>query len=67
MTARVLLVLACSALLAQQPASYPGANPQFQTRHPRYQIEAGDVIDLQFLPTTEYNQTVTVQPDGFIT
>jgi polysaccharide export outer membrane protein len=67
MTARVLVFLACSALLAQQPVGYSGSNAQFQARHPRYQIEPGDVIELQFLPTAEYNQTVTVQPDGYIT
>lgn len=39
----------------------------FQERHPRYQVAPGDIIDLLFAPSTEYNQTVTVQPDGYIT
>ncbi len=83
MTARIILVLACSTLLGQEaivPAGpdqgvavrgtnpgTTGAKPHFQTRQPRYQVEAGDVIDLSFSPTAEYNQTVSVQPDGYIT
>jgi polysaccharide export outer membrane protein len=39
-----------------------------QHRDGRYRLESGDVMDLQFQFTPEYNQTaVTVQPDGFIT
>lgn len=72
MNTRILLVLACSGVLAQ-PAAPPSdfaahaTKAQFQTRHPRYRIEPGDVIQLQFSPTTDYNQAVTVQPDGYIT
>lgn len=38
-----------------------------QHRGVRYRIEDGDVLDLQFQLTPEFNQTVTVQPDGYIT
>src|SRR3954453_7294474 len=41
--------------------------PQFQARHPRYQIASGDGLEILFSPTAEYNQTVSVQPDGYIT
>ncbi len=41
--------------------------PELQRRDPRYIIGNGDVLDLQFQFTPEFNQTVTVQPDGFIT
>jgi len=41
--------------------------PGFQTRNPRYSIRAGDVFDVNFELSPEFNQTVTVQPDGFIT
>src|SRR5262245_3761146 len=48
----------------------PGAKaknqPQFQPRHPRYQIRPADVIELSFYPAAEFNQTLTVQPDGFV-
>jgi polysaccharide biosynthesis/export protein len=40
--------------------------PTFQERYPRYRLRAGDVLDLNFTFTPEFNQTVTVQPDGYI-
>jgi polysaccharide export outer membrane protein len=39
----------------------------FQDRYPRYQIRPGDSFDLNFEYTPELNQTVVVQPDGFVT
>lgn len=39
----------------------------FQQRHPRYLLRAGDIFDLNFEYSPEFNQTVTVQPDGYIT
>jgi len=39
----------------------------FQDRYPRYQIRPGDSFDLNFEYTPELNQTVAVQPDGFVT
>lgn len=41
--------------------------PALQRRDSRYRVESTDVIDLQFQFTPEFNQTVTVQPDGYIT
>jgi len=32
----------------------------------RYRLQPGDVIDVQFRYTPEFNQTVTIQPDGYI-
>jgi polysaccharide biosynthesis/export protein len=40
--------------------------PQLQTREPRYQVRPGDVLDLLFSFNPEFNQSVAVQPDGFI-
>lgn len=40
--------------------------PALQRRNPRYQIATSDVIVLDFPLTPEFNQTLTVQPDGFI-
>jgi len=39
----------------------------FQQRHPRYKLQPGDVFDISFELNPEFNQTVTVQPDGYIT
>src|SRR5207247_1603544 len=44
-----------------------GDRPVLQQRNPRYLIRKGDVLDLNFPFTPEFNQTVTVQPDGYIT
>jgi polysaccharide export outer membrane protein len=38
-----------------------------QHRNRRYQLHAADVLELNFPYTPEFNQTVTVQPDGYIT
>ena len=40
--------------------------PALLQRNPRYRLCASDVIALTFPLTPEYDQTVTVQPDGFI-
>jgi polysaccharide biosynthesis/export protein len=34
---------------------------------PRYTLHPGDVLDLQYRYTPEFNQTVTITPDGYIT
>jgi polysaccharide export outer membrane protein len=37
-----------------------------QHRNPRYKLHSADVLELNFPFTPEFNQTVTVQPDGYI-
>src|SRR6266700_3869292 len=45
-----------------------GANdPAFKEHYPRYQLVPGDTIEATFEYSPEFNQTLTVQPDGFIT
>ena len=41
--------------------------PSFQQRYSRYKLEFGDQFDVSFELSPEFNQTVTVQPDGYIT
>jgi len=42
-------------------------HPQLETqRYPRYELRADDVLELTFEFTPEFNQTVTIQPDGYI-
>ena len=43
-----------------------GSSPQLQERFPRYVIERQDVLLISFPLSPELNQTVTVQPDGYI-
>jgi polysaccharide biosynthesis/export protein len=49
------------------PGTTQGANgPVLQTPNPRYQIRIGDTVDISFKLTPEFNQSVMVQPDGYI-
>ncbi len=42
------------------------ADKDFHSRYPRYKIEEGDAFDVSFELNPEFNQTVSVQPDGYI-
>jgi polysaccharide export outer membrane protein len=51
-----------------ESAGNSSVGPNFQQRYPRYKLEAGDQFDLAFELSPEFNQqSVTVQPDGYIT
>ena len=58
------IVLCLVAVLAAQADEKTTA--QFASRNPRYRLQTSDVVEIQFRFTPEFNQTVTVQPDGFI-
>jgi polysaccharide export outer membrane protein len=48
-------------------ASRDHASPRLGAqRYPRYELRADDVLDITFEFTPDFNQTVTVQPDGYI-
>ena len=40
--------------------------PGLERRYPRYQLTDGDVLAVDFPFTPEFDQTVTVQPDGYV-
>ncbi|HEX5411675.1 MAG TPA: polysaccharide biosynthesis/export family protein [Terriglobia bacterium] len=45
-----------------------GSQPQqFAQRRPRYLLQPGDTLDLDFPLSPEFNQTLTIAPDGYIT
>src|SRR5579864_748800 len=44
-----------------------GTTPGLQQRNPRYRLQLGDVVDLTFPLLPEFNQTLVIQPDGYIT
>jgi polysaccharide export outer membrane protein len=48
-------------------ATASDAGPGLHKRNWRYKINPSDVLELTFALTPEFNQTVTVQPDGYIT
>lgn len=66
----VFLIAPIELVLAQQLA--PDAptvqnTPALQQRHPRYQVMPSDIMSISFPLSPELNQeTVTVQPDGYI-
>lgn len=49
------------------PASRRGEGIGFSERDPRYHLGAGDSFDITFEFVPDFNQTVIVQPDGFVT
>lgn len=46
--------------------SQNSAGPGLQQRTFRYHLNQGDTFDVTFPVTPEFNQTVTIQPDGYI-
>jgi polysaccharide biosynthesis/export protein len=58
-----------SAKTASAPAadSAQSTTPQLQQRDNRYRLAANDSFDVNFELSPEFNQTVTVQPDGYVT
>src|SRR5260370_780889 len=44
-----------------------GQTHVLQHRNSRYQLHSSDVLELSFPFTPEFNQAVTIQPDGYIT
>lgn len=54
---------------ASQPDGAGGTgNPVLgRERRPLYRLSKSDVIDISFAFAPEFNQTVTIQPDGYIT
>jgi polysaccharide export outer membrane protein len=49
-----------------QTAASQGHGPTLQHRNPRYKLHSADVLELSFPFSPEFNQSVTVQPDGYI-
>jgi len=63
MCAQISVLLAVSAGFARQDKT---ENLAFQNRTPRYELRPGDVLELNFHFVPAFNQTITVQPDGFV-
>src|ERR1700733_7127368 len=48
-------------------SAHPGDDrPALQQRNPRYQVMRDDILNISFPLSPELNQSVTVQPDGYI-
>lgn len=65
-----VVLLAIAALLCALPqmliaGDTPNSQPQLSQR-PQYRLRPNDLIDVNFELVSEYNQTVRVGPDGYI-
>lgn len=68
MKRRVILSLAFALLILPVAANAQNQRPPRLTTvtEDRYRLQPGDVLEVQFRYTPEFNQTATVQPDGYI-
>jgi polysaccharide export outer membrane protein len=70
----ILIAIVCPGLSGQvnmsrsskQSETKSATQPVLQVRDQRYRLERGDVFDLDFAFTPDFNQTATIQPDGYI-
>jgi polysaccharide export outer membrane protein len=63
----ILLPSSAGAQQVQQTGTQAKADtPALQERHPRYTLKSGDSFSLLFPFSPEFNQTLKVQPDGFV-
>lgn len=65
---RLLLAIAILILAVPFAASAQQQRPPRLTTvtEERYRLQPGDVLEVQFRYSPEFNQTVTVQPDGYV-
>ena len=58
------------ATMATQPAGSvnpdDATHPKLRERNPRYRIQPDDILELSFRYTPEFDQEISVQPDGFV-
>ena len=65
------LVCAAAALAQSEPRpGYPlgvgSVSSIFPERDPRYRLQPTDVVEVHYRYTPEFDQTVVIQPDGFV-
>lgn len=70
-TAQVGQAVPGDANSVQGPSDWPlqanSTNPQLKQRDARYRVRKSDVIEVKFKFSPEFDQTLTIQPDGFVT
>src|SRR5256714_11100917 len=63
----LLLTAICFCASAAAAIAQQAKAPRLTTvTEERYRLQPGDVFEVQFRYSPEFNQTVTVQPDGYI-
>jgi polysaccharide export outer membrane protein len=63
----VAVPTATGASSSSVSAASTNAAPGLQQRNPRYRLRKSDSFDVDFAFSPELNQTVAVQPDGYVT
>lgn len=65
---RFLLIIAVCVLAVPVSLHAQGTNPPrlSTVTEGRYRLQPGDVLDVQFRYSPEFNQTITIQPDGYV-
>jgi polysaccharide export outer membrane protein len=61
---RLCLGMLCAGVLCG--AAMFAQTPTFSEREPRYQIQPSDTMEIHYRYSPEFDQTATVQPDGFV-
>ena len=69
MKARLILTLLCFITVTSLAVHAQDLRPPRLTTvtADRYRLQPGDVLEVQYRYSPEFNQTVTVQPDGYVT
>jgi len=69
MKARLILPLFCFITATSLAVRAQDLRPPRLTTvtEDRYRLQPGDVLEVQYRYSPEFNQTVTVQPDGYVT
>ncbi len=63
----LLLIAICFLAIADAAIAQQQTAPRLTTvTEERYRLQPGDVFEVQFRYSPEFNQTVTVQPDGYV-
>src|SRR6185295_11407311 len=64
----IALLCASASLVAYAQTPTPAQRPRLTAFgvEDRYVLHPGDVLDIEYHYTPEFNQTVSIQPDGFI-
>lgn len=56
-----------SSTTAAKPGGADGlGNSKIGERHPLYRLRSSDVVEISFTVAPEFNQSLTVQPDGYV-
>src|SRR5438046_8916323 len=61
-----ILVTAAPSIGRFEIGAQTNREPNFQERYPRYRLRPGDVLELNFLFSPEFNQNVVIQPDCYV-